>query len=812
MSFSQQEVDHKKSVSFDASIPLEIEPKAKSSEQALPDIEESNNSFQDTMPLDEDEDKSCCGRLCEAFSRFLFPKLTPISASKFIVLTVLVAVPVVLYIYLFTKMGIGLKTFLYLSQNFQGYTGYLGLGIASMAFFLYLFDCYYWSSRSGVILRNLFLLLIVFACGLFALFTSSDYPFGPIALFIVLIAFWMIGIGRSIFKHVPAKQYVSWLSGPFFCVSFLVFVVWFTWTFLREENEWNPATAEADAAAIGCDVDADEQCYNAFIVWIGPFLISLGLLFLSFFASFLRPGTSAEQETTKFARIWMFLLFGMWVGASLAGAGAGVSTTLAALTLALFIAAAIILAISFEKVERKERLNDIGDALVEKYGNHFDVFRGLLIVTCTPIFMIYFVISFIIQRIRSVSCFQYSKPPSNTQSLRHIGGNGWLTIEARRLLREFQSWNKTKVYTYAIYWGLAFMVMSVIVSQFTLLFLSWLIEKTEAMSLGAVTGLLVAIGMTMFLLPPVPGVPIYLTLGIVILPVGQDTMGIYGSIFYALGVSLCLKLLACTLQQKMIGGLMQNSVSVRQFCSVNSNLMRSMKLVLQEKGIGIAKVSILVGGPDWPTSVLCGIMDLELIPILVGTLPIIFLITPTLLTGSFTYMASVNDGQDYPWAGTLAAIFAAITGVVQFGSMVVAAYYLEQTVSTRGEELEAIPIDEEVREADEKDEAISNAYNQVTEWSLLPLWSKFVLGSSLATMITSCYLVQLFADKCFTEYQLTYTIDEHLDGDWKNLVKPLGIVANILLLVSCLLLYIFRSWAMRKARNNITNSVENIPP
>lgn len=143
------------------------------------------------------------------------------------------------------------------------------------------------------------------------------------------------------------------------------------------------------------------------------------------------------------------------------------------------------------------------------------------------------------------------------------------------------------------------MVMSVIVSQFTLLFLSWLIEKTEAMSLGAVTGLLVAIGMTMFLLPPVPGVPIYLTLGIVILPVGQDTMGIYGSIFYALGVSLCLKLLACTLQQKMIGGLMQNSVSVRQFCSVNSNLMRSMKLVLQEKGIGIAKVSILVGGPDW---------------------------------------------------------------------------------------------------------------------------------------------------------------------------------------------------------------------
>ena len=162
-----------------------------------------------------------------------------------------------------------------------------------------------------------------------------------------------------------------------------------------------------------------------------------------------------------------------------------------------------------------------------------------------------------------------------------------------------QTLSQSKVCTYAIYWGLAFMIMYVLVARFTLVFLSWLIEQTSAMPLGTVTLILVGIGMLMFLLPPVPGVPIYLTLGIVIVPVGRDTLGIFWSILYALGVSLCLKLLACTLQQKMIGGLLQNRVGVRQFCGVNSTLMRSAKLVLLTPGFGIDKVTILIGMPDW---------------------------------------------------------------------------------------------------------------------------------------------------------------------------------------------------------------------
>merc|ERR1712038_330377 len=163
----------------------------------------------------------------------------------------------------------------------------------------------------------------------------------------------------------------------------------------------------------------------------------------------------------------------------------------------------------------------------EKYGGFMNTFRGLLVVTCTPIFLIYLFISMIIQRIRTFTFHCYSKPvPTNTASLRNIVGEGWFTIEGRRLIRMFQSWNTTRGFTIAIYWGMAFMILYVIAAEYTVLFLSWLIDVTKNMGIALVTFILVSVGMTMFLLPPISGVPIYLTLGIVIIPVARESFGV----------------------------------------------------------------------------------------------------------------------------------------------------------------------------------------------------------------------------------------------------------------------------------------------
>lgn len=236
---------------------------------------------------------------------------------------------------------------------------------------------------------------------------------------------------------------------------------------------------------------------------------------------------------------------------------------------------------------------------------------------------------------------------------------------------------------------------------------------------------------------------------------------------------------------------------------VSQSVIRAMKLILDEPGFSVPKVTILIGGPDWPTSVLCGLMRLQLLPILIGTIPVIFLILPTLLTGSFTYMASLTleDGTpEFPYAGVLATVFAAITAIVQFGAMVVAAYYIEQTAGAREEELALIPFDEEVKEREEKEEDFRRCFKEVTKWEIVPFLPKMCLRLSVLTMIVSCYMVQLFATSSFAEYELTYTIDENLDGDWTNLLLPLGKVASILFLASCILLYIYMKWAEYEAR------------
>ena len=200
---------------------------------------------------------------------------------------------------------------------------------------------------------------------------------------------------------------------------------------------------------------------------------------------------------------------------------------------------------------------------------------------------------------------------------------------------------------------------------------------------------------------------------------------------------------------------------------------------------------------DWPTSVLCGIMRLSLPQIMLGTIPIVFLILPTCLSGALLYMASLetdNGNPEFPWAGTVSTITLSLTAVVQFGSMIVAAYYLEQTASKNVPAIEAIPTDREVKEADDKAANLRRCYHDVTKWDVVPISAKLLLQTSLAAIISSSYMVQLFSNLCFTPHSLTDSIGENLDGKVSNLFLPLGWVALGLFGLSIILIYLFESW------------------
>merc|ERR1712087_261280 len=81
-------------------------------------------------------------------------------------------------------------------------------------------------------------------------------------------------------------------------------------------------------------------------------------------------------------------------------------------------------------------------------------------------------------------------------------------------------------------------------------------------------------------------------------------------------------------------------------------------------------------------------------------------------------------------------------------------------------------------------------------------------------MIIFFYAVQLFQKECFAKYQLTDTIEKKLDGNWMNLVKPLGWIILLFLVLSIVLFLYFSSWAKRKAVRKCEeekNNLEEMP-
>merc|ERR1719387_154719 len=92
----------------------------------------------------------------------------------------------------------------------------------------------------------------------------------------------------------------------------------------------------------------------------------------------------------------------------------------------------------------------------------------------------------------------------------------------------------------------------------------------KSASLGMVLFIFYLVGITMFLLPPVPGVPVYMAAGTMVAGKCTPHMGFVGAIFFCSLLSLVLKLNACAIQQKVIGGLMGRTPYIQQLVGVHT--------------------------------------------------------------------------------------------------------------------------------------------------------------------------------------------------------------------------------------------------
>uniref|UniRef100_A0A7S1BTQ1 Uncharacterized protein n=1 Tax=Corethron hystrix TaxID=216773 RepID=A0A7S1BTQ1_9STRA len=780
------------------------------------------------------------------------PHMETVPRRTFLFLTMLCLLPAVFFNFTFSAIGAGAACVGW-SRQYAELVDAVANALGSFVLFLYLFDVERWNGPLSGTLRALCAATVFAACATLVLFTAGNYPYGSLCLFVASLPVYLVGIKFVFYEHEKTRHFVAWLTGPLFLVGLVLIFTWTLWTSLKEgKNEWNSVSRLKYSTQAGCvpdfsrrpecrdfavfnstgeettcfylgsvdqgseerkaviyDVDVSpscepscfsvfDSCIHAFILWVWPLMSGMAMLFLSFICAFFWRKT--VDSPTAFATVWIFLFLAMWVLASVAGFGAGLTEGLTAFILALLVGTVAMILITFN--QPKYRIS-MWKKIENKYGQYLDYARSLFIITYLPIFCLYLVLSFVNQRIR---CLQWAFRRSCyciTDS-KHSEWNGWFTETTSGHVKAIlKNWHLSKLCTWAINWGIVFMTVAVLVTQFTTLFLSWLIEKTEVMNNWKVTLIFSLAAIVMFLLPPVPGVPIYLTAGIVLVNACMEEYGLVGSILYTILVSFILKLTASAMQQKIIGEHLSHDVSIRQYVGINSQMMRTTKLILSDPGVTKEKIFILIGGPDWPTSVLCGIMKLDFFPLMLGTLPVIFLITPTVLSGTFIFLSALpltDEGlEPYPWAKTAGSLSVAMSAIVQGASMLLAAYYIERSVHDREDELQRIEIDEAVHKADQLVLEKNCHYYRNIAWAYLPLWAKVILVVALLNMVLSCYIVQLFSRNCFVEYEITFSIEEHLGGNALNLIRPLGWIALGMFTFACIALYIFEVYAAKAA-------------
>jgi hypothetical protein len=482
-----------------------------------------------------------------------------------------------------------------------------------------------------------------------------------------------------------------------------------------------------------CD-PSNPHCLAAFMLWGAPFMGGSVMLIFGLICVILAGAVNekhSEGNVNHSMKIFLYMLgvgvLGVYVAASIAGASmqiAQVVKTFAVLTIGICV---VLIGTSIGWRSLEQELHQIPIVAKIENATRSNSLKAVGVLVCTPPYVMYCVLSVVNQLFRrKLPCTKEVHGEEEHLMMTQLGSN---------IADSLAKWNWTAVLSKVVWMGFIYFVFSVGVGRLTTLGLSVLNFELGSSTLPMVTGIYFIVGFVMFLLPPVPGVPVYLTGGIVLAKAAMDEEKGFGSfsggVAWASFWACFVKAMAILGQQKVIGGMLGRKVGVRQAVGVNSVSIRAIRLILQEKGLSPNKMTILVGGPDWPTSVLTGILKQNYVQMIVGSTPFVITIPITVLAGALQLRA-----KESPSLAAAAGMILMIASLTQAGCGLMAAVAIEDVSTARKEELDKEELDQEVLEADAILLRQTAKFERLTQWGTLPVVAKFLLildaGSSTA--------------------------------------------------------------------------------
>jgi len=352
-----------------------------------------------------------------------------------------------------------------------------------------------------------------------------------------------------------------------------------------------------------------------------------------------------------------------------------------------------------------------------------------------------------------------------------------------------------------------YLCMSVVVAKFVVVFLCWLSAVLAGLPLGLVVLLFLLQGIVLFLVPVIPGIPVYVCSGVLLTgavmseeeladPTPHAPPSYWLGVALAVSVACLLKFCAIVLQQQVIGRWMGSRIEIRAACQTNSSFIRAARFVLTQRGCTFGKTVVLCGGPDWPTSVLTGILGLSCPKMLFGSIPVVLLILPSTAMGSALIMAN-RPGWDLAASAMTMAMLA-----TQMGASVGFVAVIEHAATAYEAEIAALPIDEEVAALDEARALYATAWRNASDWrdASYPAAARVLAVTAAAAGLVGCHLSVLAA--CFARVTVADRFDAPpISGNPLNVVRGgAGYALLASFLGGLLLLLLHRAWLGRRTR------------
>mmetsp|Transcript_16616 Transcript_16616/g.43917 ORF Transcript_16616/g.43917 Transcript_16616/m.43917 type:complete len:649 (-) Transcript_16616:109-2055(-) len=364
-----------------------------------------------------------------------------------------------------------------------------------------------------------------------------------------------------------------------------------------------------------------------------------------------------------------------------------------------------------------------------------------------------------------------------------------LTERARSALVGMRTWDWVRVIHWCYVWAGVLIVYRATPVLLNVL-LAWMTAVIGRLSFAMILAATFLAGVFLFMLPPVPGPAVYPFAGILISK--SCPWGFWWGCAVCVLLCFLLKLAACCVQQKIIGERLGSSLAVRRACGVHKPFIRAIEAVLRRPGMSYGKCMILCGGPDWPTSVLAGILRLSVLQCLLGTVPIIFSIIPLALTGSF-YLRR-EESEVWLRTGNLMLTLTALVSAVFWvgiGRAVQGEYDRNRHELTRPKE--------EYLELEWLDHAEGFLAGKCrTSWAEVPrvLRVPYAGGAACAALVGHAFLWR--SANCFGSFGVT---DDIATLRWLGpggLVRPSGCVGLLAGVLSYAGLAVYATWHKRR--------------